>query len=75
MKDPSADLVELMRICSTLELDCMRVLIAIAHRLQVGRAAYGEMNIEGDTRDFRKEGCEELLDFIVYETMDRLRDG
>lgn len=44
------------------------VLASVAERLVLGAKQYGDF----DTRDWRKEANEELLDFLVYETVARL---
>lgn len=66
---------ELNEVCLGLEPDALRVLIEIAKRLQVGQAVYGKMDLKSEKRDLRREGAEELLDYVVYECMFRLKGG
>jgi hypothetical protein len=57
---------ELASILPQLEHDAARVLLAIAKRLQMGRAQYGALCIANDARDWTKEAHEEALDMSVY---------
>lgn len=53
--------------------DELRVLVAIAERLAMGRKQYGPLVIDRDSRDWRKEASEEALDLSVYLAIDLLR--
>jgi hypothetical protein len=57
---------ELGAIVATLGADEVRALTRIAHRLRMGQAAYGYLNVAGDTRAFRAEAREEIEDCLVY---------
>ena len=46
--------------------DEKRVILLVARRLIIGRAAYGGLQIGVDKRDMRAESSEELLDACVY---------
>jgi hypothetical protein len=56
-----------------LELDSIRVLVRVAARLVAGRKAYGDLDIQGDPRDWRREAAEEALDMAVYLACQALR--
>jgi len=53
--------------------DELKVVLLVARRLAAGRKAYGPLRIAGDTRDWRREASEELLDATVYLAADVLR--
>jgi hypothetical protein len=57
---------ELASILPQLEDDAVRVMLAIAQRLRMGRKQYGELRISEDPRDWTKEAHEEALDMSVY---------
>lgn len=57
---------ELGAIVATLRTDEVRALTRIADWLRMGQAAYGYLNVAGDTRDFRAESREEIEDCLVY---------
>ena len=42
-------------------------------RLELGRHRYGELALAGDRRDWRRELGEELLDAVIYDTVETLR--
>lgn len=46
--------------------DERRVVGRIVDRLLLGQERYGELNLAVDKRNWRQEGAEELLDFLVY---------
>lgn len=64
---------QLSDAATRLGVDEMRVLVAIAARLALGRRQYGDLDIASDTRDWRREALEEQLDWLVYDTIDTLR--
>ncbi len=45
---------------------------AILIRLELGRDRYGELNLRADSRDWRREGDEELVDLAVYRACERI---
>jgi hypothetical protein len=64
---------ELGSIVDTLGPDEVRVLTAIARRLAVGRKVYGQLDVAGDARDWKREATEEALDLAVYLSCELLR--
>ncbi|HSY24911.1 MAG TPA: hypothetical protein VK841_22455 [Polyangiaceae bacterium] len=64
---------ELLDAIADLAEDERRVLLAIAKRLSHGARLYGKLDVEGDRRDWRAEGAEELLDGCVYLACESLR--
>jgi hypothetical protein len=60
-------------ILETLGTDEVRVLTEIALRLQRGAQIYGRLDLDTDTRDFAREGHEELQDYLVYFACERLK--
>jgi hypothetical protein len=68
--DPRA---ELDAIVARLGSDEVRVLVAIARRLAVGRVQYGPLEISTDPRDWRAEGAQEACDLSVYLACELLR--
>jgi hypothetical protein len=72
MMSPTA---ELKAIVDTLGADEVRVLVAIARRLAMGRKAYGPLDIAGDARDWKREATDEALDLAVYLSCELLRRG
>jgi hypothetical protein len=57
---------ELVDIWHRLNNDEQTVLLEVARGLDVGRAFYGGLDLENDTRDFRAETMEEVRDALVY---------
>lgn len=49
------------------------VMMYVASRLVTGRTRYGALHAYSDSRDFRKEAVEELLDYLVYGTVWHMR--
>jgi hypothetical protein len=70
MTAPEADLFDVVR---RLGEDEVRVLVAIARRLAMGRGQYGALDVQGDRRDWRAEAAEELLDGCVYLACETMR--
>jgi hypothetical protein len=66
--------LELSRLAERITADELRVLVEVARRLKMGRRHYGELRLSGDARDFRKEGAEELVDYVVYDLCRQLRE-
>lgn len=64
---------ELITRAAGLGADELRVLIALATRLQRGSYTYGAMNLSKETRNLPKEREEELMDAIIYHVMEGLR--
>jgi len=52
--------------------DELRVLERVLRRLELGRERYGALNLS-KPRDWRIELADELLDAVVYDTMDTIR--
>lgn len=65
--------VSLASALTGLEPDALEVLARIAVRLQKGQKYYGKLDVQTDTRDFRKELREELEDAIVYTLIDEMK--
>lgn len=54
------------------------VLSEMLRRIEVGRENYGELDLDSDERDFRKEAREEAVDWLVYDiagSLKREREG
>jgi len=64
---------DLRAVLAELGDDELRVVVLVAKRLAIGRTCYGPLDIKGDTRDWRHEASEELLDGCVYLAADVLR--
>jgi len=62
---------ELLGIYGRLGPNARSILLAVARRLDIGRA-HGDFTAP---HDWKKEGREELLDFVVYEIAERLGMG
>lgn len=58
---------------ATMGVDELRVLVALARRLHLGRQAYGELRIGADRRDWDAELRDELLDGLIYGTVALLK--
>lgn len=54
--------------------DELRVVDAILLRLELGRERYGALNLRADSRDWRREGDEELVDLAVYRACERISE-
>ena len=66
-------LQRLAGVTAVLGLDALDLLVAEAQRLQVGRARYGTLSIEGPGRLWDLEEEEELLDALIYRRAGRIR--
>jgi hypothetical protein len=56
--------------------DELEVLVTVAERLMgPGRDQYGPLDIDSDGRDWKQEGFEEGIDWIVYATIRWLKEG
>lgn len=64
---------KLAKLIVQLGPDEIRVLERIAERLAMGRKQYGELAVENDPRDWKREASEELLDGCVYLAIASLR--
>ena len=64
---------ELISMVQCLEDDSVRVILAIAQRLKMGREQYGDLHIARDPRDWTKEAHEEALDLAAYLAIATLR--
>lgn len=53
--------------------DELRVVDRIFMRLELGRERYGQLAIGADDRDWRRERSDELLDAVVYDTIEQIR--
>ena len=53
-------------------IDELRVMCAVAKRLETGRARYGLLDLAADPRDWQRELAEELLDAVIYAAIVRL---
>lgn len=56
-----------------LGLDELAALELVAQGLARGREVYGELKLEADTRDMRREAMEELRDSMTYTAAALLR--
>lgn len=65
--------VELLYLFDELGDEERSVLLGIARRIHGGQDTYGELDIDGDKRDWEREGAEELEDFMVYREIARLK--
>ncbi len=66
-------LVALIGECRGLGEGELLVLEAIAKRLRMGREQYGDLRPVPDSRDWKREPSEELLDGCVYLACETLR--
>lgn len=67
------EIIALLRPASRDEL---RAFTVIARRVMgVGRKQYGPTIVANDTRDFRKEGADELADYMWYVALQEVRDA
>lgn len=71
MSPRDSALQALMVVADRLGHDELLVLGEIADRLVVGEETYGPLNLD-TPRDWRREGGEELLDYLVYRACGRL---
>jgi len=53
--------------------DELRVVDQILTRLELGRERYGLLDIARDRREWRRELGEELLDAVIYDTIETIR--
>lgn len=63
------DLVRRLKLCS---LDELRILARLLERLELGRQRYGALDLSLP-RPWRRELSEELLDAVVYDTIEQIR--
>ena len=70
-----APLVRLMIDARELSEDGQEVVALIAERMRHGQEQYGELDLESDERDYRREANEEWADAAVYAACDLLRRG
>lgn len=61
-------------LCGELGPDELRVVERVAERMCMGRRQYGELCIRSDTRNWRKQTHEELLDAVAYLAIETLED-
>lgn len=66
------DLDTIVRLLPSLEPDALRVVLGVVHRLRKGYRAYGRLDLATDTRDWRAEELDELLDAVVYRRIAEL---
>ena len=66
-------LIALIGECRGLGDGELHVLEAIAKRLRMGRQQYGALRPIPDSRDWKREASEELLDGCVYLACETLR--
>lgn len=64
---------DIMRRLRVAEFDVVRVIDTVLLRLEVGRAAYGDLRLAEDKRDFRKEASQELWDLMAYLAIDAVQ--
>jgi hypothetical protein len=60
---------ELENICAQLEPDAQRVVLEVARRMLQGQKHYGVLDLQRDSRDFKKEISEEIWDGLAYSAM------
>lgn len=56
-------IVQRLRACS---FDELRVLARVLDGIERGREQYGPLDIERDVRDWRREGADEMRDWLFY---------
>ena len=54
--------------------DEVEVLLEVAAALRDGRSVYGELRLNEDPRDFKREALEEDKDAIIYRVADYVRN-
>jgi hypothetical protein len=64
---------DLIALLDRLGPDEVRVLYALACRLEVGAGVYGPLHLRTDLRDFGREASEEALDLAAYAAMQFLK--
>ena len=52
--------------------DCEAVITRIVSRLEGGQKQYGTLDAAKDPRNWKTEGDEELLDWLVYRELERM---
>jgi hypothetical protein len=65
--------LSILELCVGLEGDELRVVESVCEGLTRGRATYGILDVESDSRDFVREAGEEVRDAIIYVTAALLR--
>lgn len=73
VSERDAALIALVGECRGLGEGELNVLQAIAKRLRMGREQYGALRPVPDSRDWKREATEELLDGCVYLACETLR--
>ncbi len=73
VSERDAALIALVGECRSLGEGELQVLHAIAKRLRMGRQQYGALRPVPDSRDWKREATEELLDGCVYLACETLR--
>ena len=73
VSERDAALIALVGECRGLGEGELHVLHAIAKRLRMGRQQYGALRPVPDSRDWKREATEELLDGCVYLACETLR--
>ena len=73
VNERDAALIALVSECRSLGEGELHVLEAIAKRLRMGRQQYGALRPAADSRDWKHEATEELLDGCVYLACETLR--
>lgn len=69
MTDPGEAYAALLMAIRDLGDDELRIMVALADRIQLGRQRYGEWKASTDQRDYLRERHEELLDAAIYGAM------
>ena len=64
----------LLAAASQLCADELEVLTLLAERLLLGQRQYGLLRLANDSRDFRREARDELLDGCVYLAAQSVRE-
>jgi hypothetical protein len=55
-------------------VDELRTLAIIADRLYMGRKQYGALDLANDSRDWREEWRQELVDGLIYSVFRKLSE-
>ena len=69
-KEATTRIVEL---AGRMETDALLVVVDQMERLAMGQDMYGDLELDDDTRDWEREGYEELLDYMIYQSCKRLK--
>jgi hypothetical protein len=69
---PTEEATEFLRLVDQLGEGERKVLRVLARRLLTGQARYGKLRLDTDTRQWRRERAEELLDTCIYDAIEEV---